>query len=189
VCAARGTRLVFVVAGAVAIAAVFLPVLTPANSGYDARWYHLGIAEQYAARGAIERFNEGFINGAQPQLATWLYTWAFLCSWAGEWQRITVAYCLEFALFLATLAALPIGIRWLAVSERPGQAGPHSFSFPGSFFTTACWCSALITCCWAFGPEVRAEARVGQPTAPDPPTSVARSLAMSSDIGGAKSAR
>ena len=132
-CTARGARLLFVAVGFVAVAAVFLQVLTPANSGYDARWYHLGIAEQYAARGAIQRFNEGFFNAAQPQFATWLYTWAFLCPWGGEWHRITLAYHLEFALFVATLAALPLGIRWLAGKSAPWAAWAAFFLFPGIF--------------------------------------------------------
>ena len=130
---AHGLRLLMLAAGFVAVAAVFVPVLAPANSGYDARWYHLGIAEQYAARGAIQRFNEGFFNGAQPQLATWLYTWAFLCPWGGEWHRITLAYNLEFALFAATLASLPLGIRWLAGRRAPWSAWATFFLFPGIF--------------------------------------------------------
>jgi hypothetical protein len=138
--AAHGVRLVFVVAGFIAVAAVFLPVLAPANSGYDARWYHLGIAEQYASRGAIERFNEGFFNGAQPQLATWLYTWAFLCPWGGEWHRLTLAYHLEFALFVATLAALPAGIRWLAGRRAPWAAWAGFFLFPGIFLYDSMLC-------------------------------------------------
>ncbi|HSS39099.1 MAG TPA: hypothetical protein VLT58_10050, partial [Polyangia bacterium] len=138
--AARGVRLAFVVAGFVALAAVFLPVLSPANTGYDARWYHLGIAEQYASRGAIERFKEGFFNGAQPQLATWLYTWAFLCPWGGEWQRITLAYHLEFALFVATLAALPAGIRWLAGRRAPWAGWAGFFLFPGIFLYDSMLC-------------------------------------------------
>lgn len=138
--AARGVRLVFVVGGFVAVAAVFLPVLAPANTGYDARWYHLGIAEQYASRGAIERFAEGFFNGAQPQLATWLYTWAFLCPWGGEWQRITLAYHVEFALFVATLAALPAGIRWLAGRRAPWAAWAAFFLFPGIFLYDSMLC-------------------------------------------------
>ena len=137
---ARGLRLIMMAAGFVAVAAVFLPVLAPANSGYDARWYHLGIAEQYAARGAIQRFNEGFFNGAQPQLATWLYTWAFLCPWGGEWHRMTLAYNVEFALFAATVASLPLGIRWLAGRRAPWSGWATFFLFPGIFLYDSMLC-------------------------------------------------
>ncbi|HXK16736.1 MAG TPA: hypothetical protein VNG33_02945 [Polyangiaceae bacterium] len=45
--------------GAVGIAVVWFPILTPQNASFDARWYHLSIAQQYVAEGGIHAFREG----------------------------------------------------------------------------------------------------------------------------------
>lgn len=42
-------------AGVIGVLAVWLPLLTPRTVSYDAWWYHLPLAEQYAAAGAIFR--------------------------------------------------------------------------------------------------------------------------------------
>ena len=38
---------------------LWLTILTPQNASYDARWYHLPIAEHYVAQGRIAPFSEG----------------------------------------------------------------------------------------------------------------------------------
>src|SRR5262245_54251736 len=44
--------------GVVALAIVLVPTLIPANTAYDARWYHLPLAEHYVAEGQIRRSPE-----------------------------------------------------------------------------------------------------------------------------------
>jgi hypothetical protein len=52
--------------------------LTTSSIGYDSAWYHLPVAEIYAARGAIRPLLDGWYLGAFPQLASVLYAWALV---------------------------------------------------------------------------------------------------------------
>ena len=69
------TNAVIVAFGCVGIALVWFPILTPQNASYDARWYHLSIAQHYLAQGRISPFQEGWVPGALPQLASLVYAW------------------------------------------------------------------------------------------------------------------
>jgi hypothetical protein len=111
---------------------VYLQVITPGNVSFDARWYHVGIAEQYALRGAIERFPEGWYLGAYPQLATWLYTWAFLLP-ASVFDRVALAAHIEWMLFLATVPAIGLLARHLLKPERVRWTGGVLFLFPSIY--------------------------------------------------------
>src|SRR4029079_19153728 len=84
--------------GVVGLLLVYVPILTPHNVQHDARWYHLTIAQQYAAAGAITRFPEGWFLGAYPHLASLLYTWAMLMP-AGIVHPIEPPAPPEFLLF------------------------------------------------------------------------------------------
>ena len=111
---------------------VYLQVITPGNVSFDARWYHLAIAEQYAVRGAITRFPEGWYLGAYPQLATWLYTWAFLMP-ASVFDRVALAAHVEWMLFLATVPAVGLLVQHLLKPERVRWAGGVLFLFPSIY--------------------------------------------------------
>ncbi len=126
----RAATVAFGLAGATLL---YLQILTPANVGYDSRWYHLGIAERYAFEGHIAPFAEGWFQGTLPQLATWLYTWAFLVPTDSHFFEIELAAHLEFTLFIATLAGIPVLVRWL--TGRRGHRGSWAavFLFPGLF--------------------------------------------------------
>lgn len=52
--------------------------LTTASIGYDSAWYHLPVAEIYAARHAIRPFADGWYLGAFPQLASVMYAWGMV---------------------------------------------------------------------------------------------------------------
>ncbi len=112
--------------------AIYLQVLTPQNVSYDASWYHLPIAEQYAAAGAIRPFAEGWYLGAYPQLASLLYTWAFQ-SPGDLFDHQALASHLEWVLFLATLPALSVLVRKLLFPARTPFAAAALFLFPGIF--------------------------------------------------------
>ncbi|MDX2020479.1 MAG: hypothetical protein SF187_09575 [Deltaproteobacteria bacterium] len=124
------TARVFGLAG---IAIIVLQIMTPQNVAFDAHWYHAAIAESYAVTGHIRRFNEGWFLGTLPQLATWIYTWAFLCPRASLAFRIELAAHLELVLFLFTLAGVEPTVRWLLKGEGARAAWVSVFLFPGIF--------------------------------------------------------
>jgi hypothetical protein len=67
---------------------LYSQIIHPLNSSFDARWYHLSLAEQYTARGTILRYPNGSFVNVYPQLATLLYTWAFLAPGAELFDRV-----------------------------------------------------------------------------------------------------
>jgi hypothetical protein len=117
---------------AVCLVAVYLQVMTPLNVGGDSYWYHLPIAEHYAASGGIGPFAEGWYLGAYPHLASLLYTWAFQSP--GElFDHVALASHIEWALFLATLAGVSVLARQLLGGTRVPYAAAAVFLFPGLF--------------------------------------------------------
>lgn len=119
--------------GIAALGMVYVSILTPDNAAFDARFYHLGIAQQYVAEGAILPTREAWMPAALPQLASLVYTWAFLAPGAGPFERIAVAAHTEMTVFLWTLAAIPVLVRWLVPGVRAGLAWVAVFLFPGIF--------------------------------------------------------
>ena len=124
--------------GCVGVLLVWFPILTPQNASYDARWYHLPIAEHYVAQGRITAFSEGWVGGALPQLASLLYAWAF--SVPGElFDRVETAAHLEFSIFLATLVGV-VAMTRRVLGARAGLSWAALFLFPGIF----CYDSSLV---------------------------------------------
>ena len=105
--------------GLVGVALAVFPVLSPENVNFDARWYHLGIAERYAVEGAITKSVEGNHLITGPHLASLLYTWAFLWQ-QPTFDRVLLANHLEVACFVGTLAAVPPLARALLPKGSPG---------------------------------------------------------------------
>jgi hypothetical protein len=124
----------------VSLVAVYLQVMTPLNVGGDSYWYHLPIAEHYAASGGIRRFAEGWYLGAYPHFASILYTWAFQ-SPGVLFDHVALCSHLEWALFLATLAGVSVLTRKLLGGERVPYASAAVFLFPGLFL----YDSSLLT--------------------------------------------
>ena len=112
---------------------VYVNILTPANVAFDARWYHLALAEHYAAAGAITRFPEGWFNGSLPHLASLLYTWAFLIPNGGLFARVELAAHVELVVFIASLGGVSLLARWCAAlgGVRVQHAWAAVFLFPG----------------------------------------------------------
>ena len=127
-----GVALVFGLGG---VALLYINILTPGNVAYDSRWYHLAIAEHYAAAGAVTRFPEGWFCATYPHLASLLYTWALLLPGADLVLHIETAAHIEFLLFLATLSGIALLVRWCtaAGSVRTRNAWAAIFLFPGIF--------------------------------------------------------
>lgn len=175
--------------GLVGVVMVYFLVLTPDNVSHDARWFHLAIAEHYAAQGAIRPFPEGWVPGAMPQLASLVYTWAFLLPGGDLFDRVELSTHLEFVIFLWTLASIPVLVRSCA---RRGLSARHSpfrkarvsgaatwaamFLFPGIFVydstlnggadhVTAFWAIPVLLALLRFlrGPGIRSGALLAVP--------------------------
>ena len=109
--------------------AVYTQVITPENVSFDSRWYHLGLADHYSAQGGIRRFPDGWYLAAYPQLAVWLYTWAFQLP-GTLFDHVAMAAHLEFTLFLATLPGIGLLVRRVVPGLRVRWASAASFLFP-----------------------------------------------------------
>ncbi len=120
-------------AGALGLALVYIPILTPANVAYDSRWYHMGVAEHYATSGRIAPFVEGWFHGTLPQFASWLYTWALLMPGASLFLRTELAAHLEFTVFLATLVGVSLLVRQISGGQIRRGGWVAMFLFPGLF--------------------------------------------------------
>jgi hypothetical protein len=124
--------------GAVGIALVWFPILTPDNASYDARWYHLSIAQHYLAEGRISPFKEGWIPGALPQLASLIYAWP-LSGPGVLFDRVEAAAHCELVVFLFTLLGVTALVRRMLGTRSPAALGAV-FLFPGIF----CYDSGLV---------------------------------------------
>lgn len=117
--------------GVSCLALVYFAILTPANVSFDSDWKHLGVAQQYAAAGGIVRFDEGWLPGVAPQLASVIYTWAFLLPVGNLFDVVELAAHQEFVLFLATLVAINVLAGRLVPGSKPRVAWVARFLFPG----------------------------------------------------------
>jgi hypothetical protein len=119
--------------GAGGLLLVYVPILSPNNVASDAHWYHLPLAEHYVAEGGISRSVEGSFPAAYPQLATIVYSWAFMLPHTSLFDRIMIAGHLEFAIFLGTLLGVGVLAARVAPRARPTLAWTSVFLFPGIF--------------------------------------------------------
>jgi len=125
--------LAIVLFGLAGAAMVYIPVLTPDNIAADSRWYHLTLAEHYAASGGISATPEGWFPAAYPHLATIIYTWAFLLPRTALFDQIEIAAHLEYMIFLWTLLGVGVVARRLVPQARATLAWTAIFLFPGIF--------------------------------------------------------
>ena len=123
---------VALVYGALGLVLVYVPLLTPQNIQHDARWYHLPIAAQYAASGAASGFPEGWLLATYPHFSSYLYAWC-LAAPLPIVERLALAAHLEFIVFLATLASIPIAARCLLPGRWARLTWSVVFLFPGLF--------------------------------------------------------
>jgi hypothetical protein len=149
------SELAVIVFGAGCIALLYFQILSPASFSWDARWYHLPIAQQYALEGAVRAFPEGWWLASYPHSASLVYTWAFLLPVGLPFDKLELCAHLEFAVFLATIASIPTLVRTLL----PGSSGRGTwaaiFLFPGIFLydgnlcvgadhMAALWCIPVV---------------------------------------------
>jgi hypothetical protein len=145
---------------ALGVGMVYFSILSPENPGFDTLWYHLPIAEQFAAQGAIRPFAEGWYYGAYPQLASIVYAWAFLLPHARLFDAVCLAAHLEFFVFLWTLLGTAALAEQLIVRGRAGAPRhlgmglavtflfPSVFLYDGGLFTGADHMLAFFAVPW-----------------------------------------
>jgi hypothetical protein len=110
---------------------IYAYIVYPNNLSYDAQWYHLPIAEQYVAAGAVVPFREGWFLGAYPHLSSFLYAWALLSPGA-LYEQTLLAGHLEFLLLVFTLVGVSALTSQLLRKQVP-YAAALFFLFPGIF--------------------------------------------------------
>jgi hypothetical protein len=114
--------------GVLCVGLLYLGLLTPDAVNYDASWYHLRIAQDYARWGKIAPFWD--YNAIVPHLASILYTWGYLVPGLVEAQRWMMALHLEFSLFLWTLVGVSAAIRRLVGDASLTSGWVAFFLFP-----------------------------------------------------------
>ena len=136
------------VLGTLGFTVLYLSIMVPENAAFDARSYHLPIAEHYAAWGRIGRFPEGWFAGALPHLASWLYTWPFTLRTVNLFGHVELAAHLEFALFVATVFSTPLLVEasFSAPACRSALLGGVLFCFRAFFSPTRASAWPPITC-------------------------------------------
>jgi hypothetical protein len=116
--------------GVVCLGLLYLSILTPDNASFDAIYYHMGLAEQYAVRGGIFAPPDGWLVEALPLLASTLYSWAFIFPSNDLFDAMMVCAHMEFVVFLTTLACLPVVVRCLVPRARAAGTWVAMFLFP-----------------------------------------------------------
>ncbi len=121
--------------GVLALFVALLPLVTPENTNFDARWYHLGIAQKYAVTGAIRPSAIGDVTYTGPHLASWLYAWAF--TFEGDaYDKVVLATGVEALCLLGSAALVPATMRALMPSLPPRVsrlAWVAVFAFPSLY--------------------------------------------------------
>jgi hypothetical protein len=116
-----------------AIAFLYFQILSPEVFAFDVRWYHVPIAQRYALSGAIRPFQEGFWMGTWPHSLSYLYAWVFLAPGLILFDRVETCAHIEFVLFLATLAQIPVFVRRLVPDTRAGLTWAVLLAFPSIY--------------------------------------------------------
>jgi hypothetical protein len=148
-------ELALVLFGLGGIGLVYFQLLTPEAFSWDARWYHLPLAQQYALQGAVKPYPEGWWLAAYPHSASLIYTWAFLQPGGLLWDKLELCAHLELAVFLATIASIPSLVRALDPEASGRRTWVAIFLFPGIFLydsnlhagadhMAALWCIPLV---------------------------------------------
>lgn len=112
---------------------IYIPTLSPQNIAADARWYHIVMAESYAAGGGIGRSHEGSFVAAYPQLATVVYSWAFILPRTTLFDRLEIAAHIEVMVFIWTLLGVAVLAARVIPRRKIGLTWTAIFLFPGIF--------------------------------------------------------
>jgi hypothetical protein len=119
--------------GTLCLGLMYLQIVSPDTVNYDATWYHLVIAQDYAREGRIFRYMANW-NAGLPHLASIVQTWSFSVPGPAidhPW-RWMLALHTEFTVFLWTLSGVAAAVDWLS-DRRVQGAWAAFFLFPGIF--------------------------------------------------------
>jgi hypothetical protein len=130
--AAQGRSLASLAAlafGVLCLGVMYLQLMTPDSLNYDATWVHVTIAQDYAREGRIVPFPADYTRN-MPQLASLIYTWAYLIPGLNVPLKWMLVLHLEFGLFCWTLAGVVAVVRWLVDARFLRGAWAAFFLFP-----------------------------------------------------------
>ncbi len=129
---ARFITVATLIFGVLCVALVYLPLLTPRAINFDAAWYHLPVAQDYALHGRIVPF-VGDYERNFPQLDSLVHTWGWLLPVPYLTQRWTLPLHGEFSIFLWTLAGVAAMVQFLLDDTRVKGTWVAFFLFPAIF--------------------------------------------------------
>jgi len=106
--------------GVLGFALLYLQSLTPDAINYDAKWYHLAIAADYAREGRIVPFPADY-NKAFPHLASIVYAWGWLLPGLNDSLRCMLALHNEIGVILWSMAGVGACADWLVGGRGGGD--------------------------------------------------------------------
>lgn len=119
--------------GGYMLALLYLSSLTPDSFNFDAIWYHVPIAQDYARAGGIVPFY-GDNHRAYPHLASFLHTWALLVPGIKELPvRWMLMLHLEFGSVVWRIVGAAAVARWLLNGRAVPGLWAIFFLFPAVF--------------------------------------------------------
>ena len=119
-------------AGVAAALLLYLQSCTPDAINYDASWYHLPIAQDYAREGRIVPFPSDY-NRAFPHLASIVFTWGFLVPGLATPLKWMLALHLEFMMVVWKMIGIGAAAAWMLRRRHLPSGWVGFFLFPGIF--------------------------------------------------------
>jgi hypothetical protein len=119
--------------GIVCVAFLYLQTLTPQSFNFDAIWYHVPIAQDYAREGGLIPFY-GDNHRAYPHLTSLLHTWALLVPGVEPMPtRWMLMLHIEFGFVIWRLIGAVAAARWLLGGHSVRGLWTVFFLFPSIF--------------------------------------------------------
>lgn len=115
--------------GLIAFAILYAIAFTPEAISYDAAWYHLPVAHDYARLGRIVPFPSDY-NRALPQLASLVYAWGFLLPGIEHPFDWMMALHLEYSMVVWKAIGVSVGAQWVLGDVRRRGLWAGYFLFP-----------------------------------------------------------
>jgi hypothetical protein len=129
-------QIAVVASGCVGVGLVYLQILSPDSTTYDATWTHLAIAQDYAREGRIVPFYADWPRNL-AHLGSVINTWSYLVpGLEPQAMKTMMALHTEFAFFVWTLVAVSAGIARLGAPSPVAWAA--LFLFPAFFYDDHC---------------------------------------------------
>lgn len=118
--------------GVLGVALIYGIGFSPDAISFDAQWYHLPIAQDYARHGRIVPF-PGDYNRSFPHLASLVYTWGYLLPGLSMPLKWMMALHLEFAMVVWKLVGIAALAQWMLGDHDRRGLWLGLFLFPAIF--------------------------------------------------------